>query len=518
MRSLNVVLSCIFCLFSRDFVEAQEANFTAARAEIDFNYKLRDWDGFGFNYVETSQTYDYQKNPQDYGGFKFLKEEDRRKIVELVFGDDGLKPALVKMFLDPLHQQSAGGPYDHETTTRSMRYFVKAGLGLTRARGDDLSVITTLYAPPAYITKQKVMRGRDLDGAFQKELAMYMIDWAKFLKENEGIPVRYISLHNEGESWLRWPEDGTTGGALDEGHDYNFFWTPEQTVDMLKTMKPLLKKNGLHDVELTNGEYTNWYRFYHWGFARELAESKGALDNLGLITSHGFYVGTIPSGRWYGPHSNLGLDLVQEQKPSLHAWVTSTAWNIFEPGVERKAIMDAHFVKEIYGNIYEAKVNGIIPWAGIQNHSQWWKPDPNPGCAIRVYDDGTFEVPKAFYFYKQVSRAGQPGTCVVYTEVMDSEFSIIAFAKNKSKHPNAFVVTNTGKSERKIVIQLKGIAATNFQMFVTDGREEYVKRETARTENHPSSNYRDIGKINVVNKTITYLAPAGSVTTFFQQD
>jgi hypothetical protein len=510
----------LFCLSLLSFsTTAQVEDFTAVRAQVDFALTLRPWDGFGFNYVETSQTYDHAKTPQDYGGFRFLSEADRRAVVELVFGDEGLKPGLLKMFLDPLHQQTEGGTFDHETTTRSMRYFAREGLGLTRKRGDDLSIITTLYAPPAYITKQKVMRGRDLDPAYRQALANYMIDWAKFLREKERLPLKFISMHNEGESWLRWPQDGTTGGSLDEGHDYNFFWTPEQTVEMLKIMRPMLDKAGLKEVGVTNGEYTNWYRFYHWGFAKALSESKEALRNLAMITSHGFYVGRIEAGRWYGPHSNLGTDLVRAKKPALHAWNTSTAWNIFDRRPEgRIAIMDAHFVKEIYGSIYEAKVNGIIPWAGVQNHSQWWRPDPNPGTAIRVYDDGTYEIPKAYYFYKQVSRAGQPGMAVAYTEAMDSEISLIAFAGNKTKNPNTFVLTNTGEQARKVSVQLKGSSAKTFKAYRTTGREEYSQTETARKGLHADSeNHMDLGTLPVQNGRILYEAPAGSVTTFYAQ-
>jgi hypothetical protein len=497
---------------------AQEANFSAVRGEVNFSDKLRKWDGFGFNYVETAQTYDYSKNAQDYGGFKFLKVEDRQEIIKLVFGDDGLKPGLVKMFLDPLHQKEENGAYDHETTTKNMRYFVKEGLKLTRQRGDDFSIITTLYAPPAYITKQKVMRGRDLDPSQKENLARYMISWAKYLKEKEQLPIKHISMHNEGESWLRWPEDGTTGGALDEGHDYNFYWDPEQTVEMLKVMRPMMDKSGLKDVGVTNGEYTNWYRFYHWGFAKKLAQDKKALNSMSIITSHGFYVGSLESGRWYGPHSNLGTELLRQKRPNLHAWVTSTAWNIFQrTPEERLAIMDAHFIKEIYGNIYEAKINGLIPWCGIQSHTEWWKPDPNPGSAIRVYEDGTYEVPKAYYYYKQVSRAGLPGMAVAYTYVMDGEFSIIGFANNGTKYKDAFIVTNTGKENRKIVVNVKGTSATKFNAYRTSGTETYSKRETARKQPLSGDNYRDAGVYELENGKLTYEAPAGSVTTFFAQ-
>jgi hypothetical protein len=72
---------------------AQALDFTTSRAEADFSKKLQAWDGFGFNYIETAQTMDYAKDPQEYGGFSLLKEEDRQKIVDLVFGEDGLRVA-----------------------------------------------------------------------------------------------------------------------------------------------------------------------------------------------------------------------------------------------------------------------------------------------------------------------------------------------------------------------------------------------------------------------------------------
>lgn len=70
----------------------------------------------------------------------------------MIFGEDGLKVGLVKMFYDPFHQTTPGGAYDHETTTNYMREFVRKGLAKTRERGADLSIITTLYGPPAYMT------------------------------------------------------------------------------------------------------------------------------------------------------------------------------------------------------------------------------------------------------------------------------------------------------------------------------------------------------------------------------
>jgi len=485
-------LILLLTLISFSLTRAQYPVFRGCPATVDFSKTLRDWDGFGFNYVETAQTIDYSTDAKDYGGFSIMDNKSREEIIDLVFGEEGLKPGLIKMFLDPFHQDAPGGAYDHATSTGNMRMFVKMGLEKTRARGGDLQIITTLYGPPAYMTLQKTMRGRDLDPAHKTDLANYLIDWAKFLKEKEELPIKYISLNNEGEDWERWPWDGKEGN-IGKGHDYNMYWPPSQVIDFLSFMQPMLNKAGLKDVKVTNGEPTNWYRFSFWGYADAIAGNKTALKNLGIITSHGFYAGGYDN-RWYGSHTPKGIETLRVLRPGLHAWVTSTSWSK----------MDAKFVKEIWGNIYEAGVNGIIPWAGIQRPPLWVGGDPNPGCAIRVSEDGKYEIMPGYYYYKQVSRAGQPGMKVAYTMSMDSELPLIAFAAGGTRNSDSFVVANTSmKSEKLIEIEIKGSSAKKFRMQRTTGNGE---------------NYSDAGEALVTDGKILYRAPVNSVSTFFSAD
>ncbi len=466
----------------------QEVGFTAIRAGVDFSKHVRDWDGFGVNYVEVAQSVDYTQDPQEYGGLSLLTEEERQQIIDMVFGDDGLKPGLVKMFLDPHHQREPGGPFDHESTTRWMRRFVREGLKRTRTRGDDLTIITTLYGPPPWATKQKLMRGRDLDPDRKYDLARYMVDWVRYLREEEGFPVRYLSLHNEGEDWSRWPADGA-GGNIGTGHDYNLFWPPEQVVDFIRVLRPMLDAAGLQNVGVAPGECTNWYRFSAWGYADAIADDSGALANLGLITSHGFYEGTY--GRWFGEHRSAGTDILRAKRPELHAWVTSTSWSK----------MDCANVKEMHGNIYTAKVNGIIPWACMQRPAQWVGGDPNPGTAFRVSEDGSYEVQRGYYYYRQLTRAGQPGMAVARTFAMDSEIAVIGFARNGTKHPDAFVVVNIG-SDKKVAVRVRGVGSDSFGVFRTTDEKD---------------RYELVGRAMLENDTILYDAPAHSATTFFAQ-
>jgi len=486
---------CILLLTCVSALTAQYDDFTNIRCEVDFSKKLRSWDGFGFNYVETAQTLDYEADPQEYGGFSLLNDEQKSEIVDMIFGEEGLKVGLVKMFLDPWHQSEAGGAYDHEHSTQNMREFVRRGLKATRDRGGDLKIITTLYGPPPYMTQQKFLRGRDLDPTHKDDLANYMIDWANFLIEEEGFPLKYISLHNEGEDWWRWPVDGESGN-IGEGHDYNMFWSPELVTEFITLMRKKLDEKGLTNVGVTNGEPTNWYRFATWGYADEFINDTEALFNLGIISSHGFYSGGYRN-RWFGPHTSEGIDKLRAIRPELHAWVTSTSWSN----------MDAKNIKEMHGNIYNTKVNGIIPWAGIQRPPQWVGGDPNPGSAFTVQEDGTYEVRRGYYFYKQITRAGQPGMAVVNTFSLDSQIAIIGFGQNGTEHPDAFVIVNWSEGERPLAVEVKWSAYENFEAFrTTEGEEDQDNGER----------YQALGdfQLNAVDKLI-YTAPAGSVTTFF---
>ncbi len=467
------------------------------RTLVDFSKVLREWDGFGVNYVETSQTLDYDADPQDYGGFSVLCEEDRRKVIEMTFGDDGLRPGVVKMFLDPFHQPEPGADYawnepaidlsayDHERTTANMRRFVCDGRRLTRERGGDLQIVVTLYGPPAWVTKQRVVRGRDLDPERKVECAKYIVSFARYLREVEGLPVKWVSLHNEGEDWTRWNAEGTQGGA---GDDYNMYWPTEQVVEFVRILPGILKANGMDGVGVTPGETSNWLRFVEWGYACALCDDAEALARLGMITSHGFW--SPGFHRWAGDWRSSGVDMLRARRPELKAWVTSTSWSK----------MDVNFVAELRESVYAAKANAVIPWACIQRPSLWAGGDPNPGTAFRVSDEGKLSVEAGYYWYKQATRAGQAGTGVAGVISNDTQIMLMAFADNGTGHGDAFVLLNTSEEERPVEVQVSGSAAGSFGAWRTSEAGE---------------RYAELGEVALKDGRLPYAAPPRSATTFF---
>lgn len=464
---------------------------------VDFDRILRRWDGFGFTYVETSQTIDYKSDPQEYGGFSLLSANDRDRVIDLVYGPNGLKPGLAKIFLDPFHQSEDGlnpsdptsidqSIYDHESSTKWVREFIRRGLEQTRRHGRDLSIITTLFGPPPFMTTQRIMRGRDLDQDFRDELAKYVVAWAQYLREAERFPVNYVALHNEGEDLTRWPEDGSHGN-IGDGHDYNLLSPPEQVVDLIRRTRNVLDANGLTGVGVAPGETTSWNRFWLYGYADQIADDPEAIDALGIITSHGF--SRLIPGTEYFDSRSTGVDILRSVRPGLPAWVTSTSWSQ----------MDPQFAFEIFNNIYMAKVNGIIPWAGIQVPNRWVGGDPNPGSAIHVSEDGTFQVLKGYHYYKQFCPVGQAGMGVARIRSNDTALPVIAFSANGTANPDAFVVISLAEETRTARIAINGSGHDQFSAYRTS---ELGERN------------QDIGVFRMNSDVVTYDVPPLSVTTF----
>ena len=149
-------------------------------------------------------------------------------------------------------------------------------------------------------------------------------------------------------------------------------------------------------------------------------------------------------------------------------------------------------------------MNAIIPWAGIQRPNHWVGGDPNPGNAIQVNEDGSYEVRKGYYFYKQASRAGQPGMKVVRTFAMDSETAVIGFAGGETQNPDAFIVVNLSKWKRNVAVEIQGTRHREFDMFRTVDADGYAP-----------DRYKATGIAIVKNGVVDIAMLPGSVVTCF---
>jgi hypothetical protein len=121
-------------------------------------------------------------------------------------------------------------------------------------------------------------------------------------------------------------------------------------------------------------------------------------------------------------------------------------------------------------------------------------------------DDGRYTVEQGYYFYKQVCRAGQAGMAVTKVRANDTALALIGFARNGTKHPDAFVVINISEDNVEMNLEVPGTTSTSFEAFRTSDTERYVAVGESAEGTAGSA------------RGIAYQAPPRSVTTFFGTD
>lgn len=502
---MKTILISVMILSFLYFAKAQEL---PVKIIAHFDSTLQLWDGFGVNYVETRHTRNYIEFEQDYGGMKYLDETEKNKLIDLVFGEDGLQPDIIKCFLDPFHelQNDNNDPclmnesiFNHEQTTRQMRFFLDEGLKITRKRDEDLVVFAGIYGPPWWMNMQKSFRGRDLNPELIPELAEYLAAWAKYLQNTYKANVRYISMHNEGESYNRWSKSGIDD-PFHYGHDYNLFWTDDNVVDFIVSARKILDCHGLQHVGITTGEPAVWSRLFEYTpndhiqlkYAERIANNPIAISSIGLITSHGFDYG----GNQFDPRA---VELLQKTRPELHSWTTSCTWGE----------MNLEIVEQARGYIYETGNNGIIPWATVHNNLESDKLNPPRGFRISSNanspiqtNNGILETTKAYYYFKQMSRAGRAGMKVAKVSVSgNKKVSALAWSTNGTKYPDALVIINHEFEPINVNVSLFGTKADNLRAYLT--------------QDFGDMNYSAYNNFKFENSVIIISLPERSVITFF---
>jgi hypothetical protein len=243
---------------------------------------------------------------------------------------------------------------------------------------------------PKYLRFFQARFERDLDPDKLQALGGYLASWVTWLREREGFPVRYLSLHNEGDKPHNWPADGLI--QVDDIFDYNTFWPPALLSEFISTLRPYLDSQGLQEIGITPGECSSWAHFHERLYDWHLAANPQTLESLGLITCHSFGAASAITP--------AGVQHLRRFRPELPAWVSSASWGN----------QDMHLAEHISRNINQVRVNGYIPWACVQTPSQWKDGmDPNAAPPIRISENGSYEVLSTYALYKQFSSRRQAG-------------------------------------------------------------------------------------------------------------
>lgn len=483
---------------------ASGAPAAAGQIAIDFGITIRTWDGFGVNYIEGGHTADPEREYEDYGGFSRLAESRRQEVMDLLYGpltgdlaDLGMGLALHKIFLDPHHQAAPDGAFvGPSKSTEMSRYFLLEAAKRLKARGRTLDVLTTYYGVPAWATTTGKFHWRDVAPERYEPLAAYMAKWIVYLRRDllaaefaSTVRVRAAAVTNEGEFPERWNEDGSPKPAT----DYNAYWPPAALAKFLPILRAALERHGVGDIKVMPTETAGWdYLGLTRGgerIASTLLGDPAARASIGIVGGHSFGSSGAPGAHAVGVFRGaLG--------EHLQAWTTSHDWKTG----------DLAFAELTRRQVYDIGVTGMITWAATKRVAAWefyTNRPANRQCAVLVNDDGTMTIQSGFYYYKQATRAGQPGMAVALVdERRGGGVRAMAFARNGTTHPDAWVLINPDATSKTVEVALKGTTFRRFEGFRTsgDGRSEGA---------------RPIQPLVVgPQQTATYTAPAQSMTTF----
>jgi hypothetical protein len=141
--------------------------------------------------------------------------------------------------------------------------------------------------------------------------------------------------------------------------------------------------------------------------------------------------------------------------------------------------MDITFLTTIHRHIYESKINGYIPWAVIQRHSQWTGGDPNPGTAFLVGDKGELSVQRGYGLFKHYCPIGRAGMSVAETQSGSDGVMVSAFGANGTSHSDAMVVINAADTDTEVSIDVSGSNHGSFRCIMSDNARSYEARPDA---------------------------------------
>lgn len=194
---------------------------------------------------------------QDVGGWE---DEQRTLVADLLF--DPAKGAGLSIYRynlgggngenipDPWRRaetfEAGPGVYDWSRDANAL-WMLRAA----RDRGVE-GVVAFVNSPPARMTVSGLTTGEkdgktNLAPEMYAEFARYLIDTVRHLRDEEGIPVRWISPVNEPQ-WAWSYKNGQ------EGSHYG----PAEVLALARVLLPALAESGLEDVQLSLFESGEW--------------------------------------------------------------------------------------------------------------------------------------------------------------------------------------------------------------------------------------------------------------------
>ncbi|MBQ9123558.1 MAG: glucosylceramidase [Lachnospiraceae bacterium] len=342
--------------------------------------------------------------------FAGLSEEEKKKVIEGYFGEDGLRYNVGRI---PMHSCDFGlGNYtyveegDETLSSFSVSHDEKEILPMiTMAReealrtGQQMKFLTAPWSPPAFMkTNGEMNHGGRLKKEYYELWAKYFVKFLKAYKE-AGVEISYLTVQNEPEAVQTW--DSCEYNAVEE-------------VDFIKNyLAKELKDAGLSHIKILVWDHNKEGMYRR---TKEAILAAGEQSNLiGGVAVH-----------WYtGDHFDA-IRAVRKAFPDKSVFFAEgcVEFSRFSPSDE--VLMAEMYAHDMIGN-FGAGVEAFFDWNLLLDE----KGGPNHVgnfCAAPMMlkkDKATKRL--SYYYIGQLSRYVRPGAKMMYTSTYCKDLETVGF-------------------------------------------------------------------------------------------
>ncbi len=366
--------------------------------------------------------------------FHALGEENRNKVLELYFGEEGNNYRMVRSHMDSCDfslgiYEAMSDPEDKEmnsfTLERDEKYILPFLKAANEKSGDTLDIMLSPWSPPAFMkTNNDRKHGGKLKAEYHEFWAEYI---CRYIKEYEkkGFKVSRITVQNEPEAVQSW--------------DSCIYHDDEEKVFLRDYLYPAFVKNNLTHVKINIWDH-NKERLYQRSKAIIDKDTDKMVDGMAF--------------HWYSGDHFESISITHEAFPDKQLIFSEgcVEYSRFDADQLKNAQMYAH---DIMGNL-NAGMTGSIDWNILLDE----KGGPNHVgnyCDAPIMVDTTkdsFEIKLSFDYIGHFSRYIRRGAKRIAFSKYTTELEMTAF-KN-TDNSIVLVMLNRQKQDIPVTFDLDG--------------------------------------------------------------
>jgi glucosylceramidase len=393
----------------------------AVTLKLDPEKKYQSFMGFGGAFTEAA-AYTLAQIPA----------EDRMKVIQSYFNEEtGLGYSLGRTHIHSCDFALENYTYveenDVELATfsieREQKYVLPLIKDAVKARGADLTILSSPWSPPAWMkTNNEMNHGGQLKPEFYHAWAMYYTKYIKAM-EQEGIPIWGITVQNEPEATQVWD---------------SCRYTAEEERDFVKNhLGPVMEAEGLGDKEIII-----------WDHNRDIAYER-AKTILSDSEAAKYIWGT--GIHWYVSEEFENLSKIHEDFPEKHLIFTE---GCIEGGVQLGAWHTGErYARNMMGDINNW-LEGWIDWNIVLNEQGGPNHVGNYCDAPVIVDTKTGEIHynSSFYYIGHFSKYIKPNAVRIGHELTHESLKSVSFQNEDGSI--VVVVMNDEDHSEKISLSL----------------------------------------------------------------